>query len=376
MNSYLSHQTLIFNVLVLFGAIIIHNSQRNRSYLHRNAIVDSYRSSWVRLFENGDNSSFVEIIGMNRQTFAMLKEILWPNVLEIHTIRRGRPSLLDENGKLGLFLIWSNSMMRIKHISMIFGITPSVASDVISNMLYLLCEKLKIHPISRISYPNIEKMAEYAAMINRREPKIRNVTGFVDGLKLPVQCGEDPKSQDRYYNGFCGDTVVNNVLAFAPTGKIIYATINCPGSWHDSTAAYGLIGRLLKDDHDYAFCVDSGFPRSGALEDRFVGPISRKRRRQLSDIVADAILERYQIYVSLRQASEWGMRALQGTFSRLRSRLTSDSYKRHQTILAIILLNNFRTEVMGLNQIAAVFNPEYEQYIKLHTYDRIRRYFY
>jgi len=147
MNSYLSHQTLIFNVLVLFGAIIIHNSQRNRSYLHRNAIVDSYRSSWVRLFENGDNLSFVEIIGMNRQTFAMLKEILWPNVLEIHTIRRGRPSLLDENGKLGLFLIWSNSMMRIKHISMIFGITPSVASDVISNMLYLLCEKLKIHPI-------------------------------------------------------------------------------------------------------------------------------------------------------------------------------------------------------------------------------------
>jgi len=133
---------------------------------------------------------------------------------------------------------------------------------------------------------------------------------------------------------------------------------------------------LLKDDHDYAFCVDSGFPRSGALEDRFVGPISRKRRRQLSDIVADAILERYQIYVSLRQASEWGMRALQGTFGRLRSRLTSDSYKRHQTILAIILLNNFRTEVMGLNQIAAVFNPEYEQYIKLHTYDRIRRYFY
>jgi len=51
-------------------------------------------------------------------------------------------------------------------------------------MLYLLCEKLKIHPISRISYPNIEKMAEYAAMINRREPKIRNVIGFVDGLKL------------------------------------------------------------------------------------------------------------------------------------------------------------------------------------------------
>lgn len=31
---------------------------------------------------------------------------------------------------------------------------------------------------------------------------------------------------------------------------------------------------------------------------------------------------------------------------------------------------------MGLNQIATVFNPEYEQYINLDGYDRIARYFY
>ncbi len=31
---------------------------------------------------------------------------------------------------------------------------------------------------------------------------------------------------------------------------------------------------------------------------------------------------------------------------------------------------------MGVNQIATVFNPEYEQYINLDGYDRIARYFY
>ena len=30
---------------------------------------------------------------------------------------------------------------------------------------------------------------------------------------------------------------------------------------------------------------------------------------------------------------------------------------------------------MGINQIATVFNPEYEQYINLEGYDRIARYF-
>lgn len=44
-------------------------------------------------------------------------------------------------------------------------------------------------------------------------------------------------------------------------------------------------------------------------------------------------------------------------------------------LLSIALLNNFRVELVGLNQIATVFNPEYEQIIKLDNYDRIARYF-
>jgi hypothetical protein len=79
--------------------------------------------------------------------------------------------------------------------------------------------------------------------------------------------------------------------------------------------------------------------------------------------------------VSLRQSSEWGMRALQGTFARLKSRLTSDKVKRGEIVLSIALLHNYRTELIGLNQISTVFNPEYEEYISLDGYDRIARYF-
>ena len=82
------------------------------------------------------------------------------------------------------------------------------------------------------------------------------------------------------------------------------------------------------------------------------------------------------VYVSLRQASEWGMRGLQGTFPRFKKRLPGNAFKRSLVIQSIVLIHNFRTEIVGLNQIRTVFDPEYERYISLHGYDRIRRYYF
>ena len=103
--------------------------------------------------------------------------------------------------------------------------------------------------------------------------------------------------------------------------------------------------------------------------------MSKKLKYKMSPELAAYLLPLHERDISLRQASEWGMRALQGTFSRLKSRLTSDAEKRRKIIFSVILLHNFRTEIVGLNQIATVFNPQYEQYINLDTYDRIQRYF-
>jgi len=69
------------------------------------------------------------------------------------------------------------------------------------------------------------------------------------------------------------------------------------------------------------------------------------------------------------------MRALQGSFPRLKSRMCSDKQKRKEIILSIILLHNFRTHHVGLNQIATVFNYHYQQYINVDGYDRIARFY-
>jgi hypothetical protein len=70
------------------------------------------------------------------------------------------------------------------------------------------------------------------------------------------------------------------------------------------------------------------------------------------------------------------MRGLQGIFPRFKKRIPGNPAKQKSVIQSIVLVQNFRTESVGLNQIRTVFDPEYERYISLYGYDRIRRYYF
>ena len=59
----------------------------------------------------------------------------------------------------------------------------------------------------------------------------------------------------------------------------------------------------------------------------------------------------------------------------LKYRLPSDELKRKFIIGSIVLLHNFRTHYVGLNQIATVFNLLYEEYLNIENYDRIARFY-
>ena len=117
---------------------------------------------------------------------------------------------------------------------------------------------------------------------------------------------------------------------------------------------------------DYKIRVDQGFPRSNLLN-KFVGPISSRSRLNLPVESRRDVLRQHKLYVSLGQSSKWGMRSLQGTFTRMKSRLTSNKRKRKLILTVIILLHNFRTDVVGLNQIATVFNKEYDAFIHIRS---------
>lgn len=63
--------------------------------------------------------------------------------------------------------------------------------------------------------------------------------------------------------------------------------------------------------------------------------------------------------MSLRQASEWGMRAFQGSFPRIKDRFTYEERGERKLMLwCTVLLFNLRTRLVGLNQILSTFMPE------------------
>ena len=364
----------IIRFVSLMLVVLQFNALRERHKLTRSALLLPKFAPWRKLLWHGDDLSFLHVVGFTRGAFWEVVTVIFPPN-DLRRSRVGRPSNLDPGDCVGILLMFLNSKMYYKHLCMIFGVVPTTISEVINKVLMKATKKLSKHPAARVKFPDEQEMEMYAEMVRSREPLAHNIIGFIDGVAIPVQCSDDENEQNAYYNGYYHDTTVNNVFAFSPTGKIIHASINFPGSWHDSAVCFSLCEKMIEDVHVFAFCVDQGFPRSGLLYDKFVGPLSRRAKAALAAEVKDLIIRQHEVYISLRQAAEWGMRALQGSFSRLKSRLTSNKQKRHAIILCIVLLHNFRTERVGLNQIAAVFNAEYEQYIHLDGYDRIARFF-
>ena len=69
---------------------------------------------------------------------------------------------------------------------------------------------------------------------------------------------------------------------------------------------------------------------------------------------------RHKQLVSSRQSAEWGMRIIQGCWSRLHLPLPVDNHKRQQILTCCIALHNLRTRRVGLNQIKTVYQDHWK----------------
>ncbi len=70
------------------------------------------------------------------------------------------------------------------------------------------------------------------------------------------------------------------------------------------------------------------------------------------------------------------MQGLQGTFPRWKKCFPSNHFQRRLVIEAIILIHNYRTELVGFDQINTVFDAEYVRVQNLEGYDRIAHYYF
>lgn len=359
------------HISVIIACLYAYKTFRRRAYITSAAIPPVSRSPWAHLFNSKDDKSFVSLTGLNVETFMELHEVLFSN---FHIDRSGRKEKLGSFGKLGCILLFLNSTLQPKHLCLIFGIFSSSVSRIINFMLKLIVKKMMNHNKSRILWPDELQKREYALQIKNREPLVTNAIGFIDGLALRVCCSSDIQEQNAYYNGWHGDTYVNNFLAFLPKGKVIFASINYFGSWHDAKVCRSLYEDILSNEKDFALIANSAFPRSKEFKYCIHKPIKPKKL-SINPVIRDYQKQKSNAITSLRQAAEWGMRSLQATFATLKLRLPSDKILRYNFILSCLLLHNFRTHNMGINEISQVFDGEYEQYIRDSNYDRNARYF-
>jgi hypothetical protein len=193
----------------------------------------------------------------------------------------------------------------------------------------------------------------------------------MDGVLILAECTDEHFEQNAFYCGYDCDTMVNNVFAYGPDSKEFFAAVNFPGCWADGVLTARFLHAIKKRIGEFKICVDQGFPQSGDAYGMLVGPITKRAARRLHRDVREYLLQISNMHTSLRQASEWGMRGLQGTFSRWKKCLPSNHFQRRLVIEAIVLIHNYCTELVGFYQINTVFDSEYVHIQNLEGYDRI-----
>jgi hypothetical protein len=143
--------------------------------------------------------------------------------------------------------------------------------------------------------------------------------------------------------GIC-DMTINNVFAYGPDCKVFFCAINFPGSWADGSLTAHFLHKLKSKIGLYRICIDQGFSRGGDAYNVLVGPITKRAARCLHCNIRNYYLWISNIHTLLRQASEWGMRGLQGTFSLCKTCLPSYCEQHCLVLEAIVIIHNFCTE--------------------------------
>ena len=103
---------------------------------------------------------------------------------------------------------------------------------------------------------------------------------------------------------------------------------------------------------DSAFCSNDDYPfiiKSSPNPTLAEGETRARRHEMVAMQIAAT---------SMRQSAEWGMRAVQSSFPRLKDRFNYEERgERKRVLMSIFLLYNLRTRLVGINQILNVYMP-------------------
>ena len=333
-------------------------------------------SAWSHLFGSGNDQALITVCGVDHHVFSELRAQFTP-IFDAYTPygksdqdsetsfsiykldpneQRGRRRLVTAEMCLGLTLAWTRTRGAHWLLSMIFGMTANTVSVWLRFGIRLLVHILKHHEDAAVKLPTNEKIQEYKNAIQRKYPALNNCYAVCDGLKLMLEQSGNHLIQNRFYNGWTHDHYVANLFVFVPDGTICACALNAPGSIHDSQLAeWGKVYSKLQNVYDATegkVVMDSAFSKHNY-------PYIVKSGQELPlQTTPHEVVVSCQA-TSCRQAAEWGMHGLQGSFPRLKDRIPyEENGDRRLMLMFITLLYNFRARRVGMNQILNTYMPE------------------
>ena len=372
-NSFLVHSRYRKKFLKNLGSLQRRLRQRR---IPRVSLQDASQSAWKTLFNSGNDQALITLTGLTFEVFNWLlpkfSELYDTHspfgsadglIIAIHNDaminRGGRPRMMKAADCLGMCLAWTRTRGSSMVLQIIFGMTATSVSLYLRFGRRILVEVLKHEPLSAIRIPSIENIRTYQAVIREKHPALEGVWCCMDGLKLYLQQAGDATTQNNFYNGWTHDHYVTSVFVFCPDGTIPICCYNVPGSVHDSKVAelgdvFSKLGRVY-DSVGGKCAVDSAFSLKKY-------PFLVKSSQQ--DPAANNVVEfargvrMNREATAMRQSAEWGMRAIQSSFPRLKDRFIYEEFVERRIILKMmILLYNLRARLVGINQIKNTYMP-------------------
>jgi len=205
--------------------------------------------------------------------------------------------------------------------------------------------------------PTPYEVASFQQATSAKYPLLHEVWGTCDGLKLDFESTDSDRIQSMYYNGWTHGHYVSSVLVFGFDGVIKICGLNAPGNMHDSLLAdYAGVYEKLQmvfDETGGKVVVDSDFRMAN---NNFI--IKSSQNVPNGNRLA---VRKARDATKLRQSSEWGMGGFQSSFPRTQDEMPLETRGERRLILKLLVyLFNYRTNVVGCNQIRSTFMPNLE----------------
>jgi hypothetical protein len=332
---------------------------RTRNDIKISSLPHPDDSAWAFLYRTGDDCSFINIIGIRKQTFLHIafyfaQHFKW----KFCTAKGGRSSKLSTEQCLGLLLQFYASTSELKQLSQIHGVLKAYAGKTIQRAEKALHRALRDIRDARIAWPSKATQIEWAQRITAKYPLITNRFGFVDGKNFHVMEPSNVDTQNAMYNGWLHSVLVTGVICVGVDGCIIWAKHNCVGSWNDGDMSRELQEKLLDPnyvDGNFGLVADTAFPVGKRLIGRIISPLKEGELERAHPLAQPALILLSSQITSLRQACEWGVGSIEKAYRQLLQKLPYNPEVRKIRIDNIFRLWNIRVRTTGISEVLNTF---------------------